>query len=221
MMKVVILAGGRGTRLAEETELKPKPIVEVGERPLLWHIMKHYSCYGLREFCIALGYKGSLIKRYFLDYHSVNSDLTIELDLQEEERGAFARTFCAREFREHGLVPVSCQSSVSYNRSRGTLRGMHYQADPHPESKLVRVTRGRIFDVALDLRRDSLTHRRWFGIRSAQRSETCSTSPLDMPIASRHSRRTRRSSIKCPSRIIRSLRAAFASTIRPSESAGR
>lgn len=78
-MKVVILAGGRGTRLAEETEIKPKPMVEIGGQPILWHIMKHYAHYGFTEFFIALGYKGEAIKRYFLDYYSLNGSMTIEL----------------------------------------------------------------------------------------------------------------------------------------------
>lgn len=78
-MKCVILAGGFGTRLAEETELRPKPMVEIGGQPILWHIMKHYAHYGVREFVIALGYKGEVIKRYFLDYHALNSDLTVDL----------------------------------------------------------------------------------------------------------------------------------------------
>ncbi|NJN99615.1 MAG: NTP transferase domain-containing protein, partial [Anaerolineales bacterium] len=64
-MKVVILAGGFGTRLAEETEIKPKPMVEIGGRPILWHIMKHYAHYGFKEFVIALGYKGETVKRFF------------------------------------------------------------------------------------------------------------------------------------------------------------
>ena len=64
-MKTVILAGGLGTRLAEETEVRPKPMVEIGEHPILWHIMKHYAGYGLREFVVAVGYKGDVIKRFF------------------------------------------------------------------------------------------------------------------------------------------------------------
>ncbi len=76
--KVVILAGGRGTRLAEETDVKPKPMVEIGDRPILWHIMKHYATHGLTEFCLALGYKGHLIKRYFLDEVQLTGDLTVE-----------------------------------------------------------------------------------------------------------------------------------------------
>jgi glucose-1-phosphate cytidylyltransferase len=78
-MKVVILAGGLGTRLAEETELRPKPMVEVGGRPILWHIMKQYAHYGFKEFVIALGYKGEVIKHYFLDYYRLNGSITIDL----------------------------------------------------------------------------------------------------------------------------------------------
>jgi glucose-1-phosphate cytidylyltransferase len=78
-VKTVILAGGLGTRLSEETEIKPKPLVEIGGRPILWHIMKQYSHYGFNEFFIALGYKGETIKRYFLDYYSLSSSMTIEL----------------------------------------------------------------------------------------------------------------------------------------------
>jgi glucose-1-phosphate cytidylyltransferase len=76
---VVILCGGAGTRLAEQTEVRPKPLVEIGGRPILWHIMKHYSRYGFNEFVLALGYKGDQIKRYFLDYHAVGRDMTISL----------------------------------------------------------------------------------------------------------------------------------------------
>jgi glucose-1-phosphate cytidylyltransferase len=78
-MKVAILAGGVGTRLVEETEIKPKPMVEIGGKPILWHIMMHYAHYGFKEFVIALGYKGEYIKRYMVDYCSLNSDLTVNL----------------------------------------------------------------------------------------------------------------------------------------------
>ncbi len=78
-MKVVILAGGTGTRLAEETEIKPKPMVEIGGRPIVWHIMKHYAHYGLNDFYIALGYRGDVIKRFFLDYSSLDGNLSIDL----------------------------------------------------------------------------------------------------------------------------------------------
>lgn len=78
-MKVVIFAGGLGTRLAEETDTRPKPMVEIGGKPMLWHIMKIYSQYGYNEFVICLGYKGFLIKEYFMQYYLHNSDITIEL----------------------------------------------------------------------------------------------------------------------------------------------
>jgi len=77
---VVILCGGMGTRLAEYTEVRPKPLVEVGGKPILWHIMKHYSRYGFNEFILALGYKGEQIKRYFLDFYSLNQDFTVSLN---------------------------------------------------------------------------------------------------------------------------------------------
>jgi glucose-1-phosphate cytidylyltransferase len=78
-MKVAILAGGVGTRLAEETEVKPKPMVEIGGRPILWHIMMHYAHYGFQEFVIALGYKGEYIKKYMVDYCSLSRNLTVNL----------------------------------------------------------------------------------------------------------------------------------------------
>jgi glucose-1-phosphate cytidylyltransferase len=78
-VKVVILAGGMGTRLSEETQIRPKPLVEIGGRPILWHIMKHYAHFGFSEFLVAVGYKGELIKRYFLDYHSLSSNMTVRL----------------------------------------------------------------------------------------------------------------------------------------------
>lgn len=78
-MKVVILAGGFGTRLSEETDIKPKPMVEIGEKPILWHIMKVYSHYGFNDFVICLGYKGYIIKEYFANYFIHESDLTIDI----------------------------------------------------------------------------------------------------------------------------------------------
>ena len=76
-MKVVILAGGHGTRISEESDLKPKPMIEIGGKPILWHIMKHYSHYGINEFVILLGYKGYVIKEYFANYFLHESDITI------------------------------------------------------------------------------------------------------------------------------------------------
>ncbi|MEJ7861521.1 MAG: glucose-1-phosphate cytidylyltransferase [Pyrinomonadaceae bacterium] len=90
-MKVVILAGGLGTRLAEETEIKPKPMVEIGGYPILWHIMKIYASQGFHDFFVALGYKGEIIKRYFLDYYSLSGNMIVNLsngkaDITENEQ---------------------------------------------------------------------------------------------------------------------------------------
>jgi glucose-1-phosphate cytidylyltransferase len=80
-MKVAILAGGLGTRLAEETEVRPKPMVEIGGRPILWHIMRHFEHHGFNQFVIALGYKGDYIRRFFAEYHSNASHLRVDLSL--------------------------------------------------------------------------------------------------------------------------------------------
>jgi glucose-1-phosphate cytidylyltransferase len=77
-MKVVILAGGLGTRLAEETEVKPKPMVEIGGKPILWHILRHYLHFGYKDFLIALGYRGDMIKRYFWDYYQLSGNMTFD-----------------------------------------------------------------------------------------------------------------------------------------------
>jgi glucose-1-phosphate cytidylyltransferase len=78
-MKVVILCGGQGTRLREETEIRPKPMVEIGGRPILWHIMKNFAHHGLTDFVLCLGYKGAVIKDYFLNYESRTNDMTVHL----------------------------------------------------------------------------------------------------------------------------------------------
>jgi dTDP-4-dehydrorhamnose 3,5-epimerase len=87
----------------------------------------------------------------------------IEVERREDERGFLARTFCANEFSGEGLVQAFRQHSASFNRHKGTLRGLHYQADPHAEVKLVRCTAGAVFDVLVDLRRSSPTFGRWHG----------------------------------------------------------
>ena len=78
-MKVVILAGGLGTRLTDDTEIRPKPMIEIGRWPILWHIMKHYAHYGFKEFFIALGHRGEIIKRFFVDYASLGGSLSLDL----------------------------------------------------------------------------------------------------------------------------------------------
>jgi len=78
-MKAIILAGGYGSRLAEETVMRPKPMIEIGGKPMLWHIMNIYAAHGVREFIVALGYKGEVIKEYFLNFYALNNDMSIDL----------------------------------------------------------------------------------------------------------------------------------------------
>lgn len=82
-MKAVILAGGKGTRISEESRLRPKPMVEIGGKPILWHIMRHYASFGIREFIVCCGYKGHMIKEYFVNYYQHNSQLEIRLENQK------------------------------------------------------------------------------------------------------------------------------------------
>jgi glucose-1-phosphate cytidylyltransferase len=106
-MKVVILAGGLGTRLAEETEVKPKPMVEIGERPILWHIMKHYAHYGFNEFIIALGYKGEVIKRFFLEHSTLHGSFSIDMNTGR----VISRQEAPEKWRVH-LVDTGLESST-------------------------------------------------------------------------------------------------------------
>jgi dTDP-4-dehydrorhamnose 3,5-epimerase len=95
---------------------------------------------------------------------SLDGAFVLELEKQEDERGFFARTYCAREFADHDLVCSFVQCNLSFNNTRGTVRGMHYQKPPHSESKLVRCIRGSIYDVIVDLRPQSATFARHFGV---------------------------------------------------------
>lgn len=88
----------------------------------------------------------------------------IDLEERVDERGFFARAWCMREFEENGLLPRMVQANISFNKNKGTLRGMHYQIAPYHEAKLVRCTRGAIFDVIIDLREGSPTFKNWFGV---------------------------------------------------------
>jgi dTDP-4-dehydrorhamnose 3,5-epimerase len=92
----------------------------------------------------------------------------IELDMLKDERGFFARTYCRQKFLEQGLNPPLEQSNISFNLKKGTLRGMHFQLDPHAEAKLVRCVRGSIYDVVIDLRPDSKTFEQWIGVELSQ-----------------------------------------------------
>lgn len=98
-------------------------------------------------------------------YHktSLSGACLIDLELHRDDRGFFARSWCVREFAEHGLNPTLVQCNVSYNRQKGTLRGMHYQEAPFAEAKLVRCVRGALYDVIIDLRPDSPTFKHHFG----------------------------------------------------------
>lgn len=101
---------------------------------------------------------------------SIAGAYVVDLDPVHDERGFFARAFCEQEFEQHGLASRFPQCNVSFNRRRHTLRGLHYAVPPHREAKLVRCTRGAIFDVIVDLRRDSPTCFRWFGIELSERT---------------------------------------------------
>ena len=87
----------------------------------------------------------------------------VDLERQQDERGFFARSFCSGELAANGLASAFSQCSVSFNAAKGTLRGLHFQISPHDEEKLVRCTAGRIFDVIVDIREDSVSYRRWYG----------------------------------------------------------
>lgn len=110
MLNALILAGGLGTRLREETEFKPKPMVEIASRPILWHIMKNLSKQGIKDFCIATGYKGEVIKDYFLNYHARNNDVTV--DLGESHK-----------FIKHGLHDESDWKVTITNTGELTMTG--------------------------------------------------------------------------------------------------
>jgi glucose-1-phosphate cytidylyltransferase len=147
-VKTVILAGGLGTRLSEETEIKPKPMVEIGGRPILWHIMKHFAFYGLCDFSIALGYKGEEIKRFFIDYLDLSGSMTVSLAQGKVERhDAHDENWCVHladtgqdtmtggrlgRLREHltqtfvmtygdGLSDVPINELVAFHKAHGKL----------------------------------------------------------------------------------------------------
>ena len=106
-MKVGILAGGLGTRLAEETEVKPKPMVEIGGKPILWHIMMIYAHYGFKDFTIALGYKGEKIKEYFLKYRDLSSNLTVNLKNGDVDRHEKSVTDWSVQLIDTGLPTMT------------------------------------------------------------------------------------------------------------------
>jgi glucose-1-phosphate cytidylyltransferase len=133
-MKTVILAGGLGTRLAEETDLKPKPMVEIGHEPILWHIMQRYACFGFTEFVVALGYRGDVIKDYFLGLHYKQNDVTIDLGKGRTEIHDGARLSWVVHLVDTGLqtqtfmmtygdgvADVDVEALVRFHKSHGKL----------------------------------------------------------------------------------------------------
>ncbi|MGE0600056.1 MAG: glucose-1-phosphate cytidylyltransferase [Dehalococcoidia bacterium] len=106
-MKVGILAGGKGTRLTEETSVKPKPMVEIGGYPIIWHIMRHYAHYGFKEFAIGLGYKGEVLKKYMVDYAALSSDLTVNL-----RTGAVKTADCYRPDWQVELIDTGLETQT-------------------------------------------------------------------------------------------------------------
>jgi glucose-1-phosphate cytidylyltransferase len=110
-MKVIILCGGMGTRLREETEFKPKPMVEIGGKPILWHIMKHYAHFGYKEFVLALGYKGDIIRDYFLNFYNYNSDFTVDLSNNGHVQ---VHNACIKEDWKVTLVETGDNSMTGY-----------------------------------------------------------------------------------------------------------
>ena len=94
----------------------------------------------------------------------LNGAFIIEIEKIKDKRGFFARAWCQNEFKTHGLTPLVVQTNISYNKKKGTLRGMHYQKTPYEESKFIRCTRGAIIDVIIDLRPDSSTYKKWISV---------------------------------------------------------
>jgi len=103
----------------------------------------------------------------------------VDLEKREDDRGYFSRTWCRNEFEPHGIYRLPVQSNMSYNIKAGTMRGMHYQAPPFQESKLIRCIRGSVYDVIIDLRKDSATFMQWFGIELNEENETALFVPED------------------------------------------
>jgi len=120
---VIILCGGLGTRLREETEYKPKPMVEIGGKPILWHIMKHYDHYGYKEFVLALGYKGDVIRNYFLNFYKYNSDFTVDL---ANNGNIKIHNDCIKEDWKVTLVETGDESMTGY---RTRLAGKYITED--------------------------------------------------------------------------------------------
>ncbi len=119
-MKAIILAGGFGTRLSEETIHRPKPMVEIGGKPILWHIMNIYAAHGIKEFIVALGYKGEFIKEYFLNFYAFNNDITVDLS----NGGAIIHEGKQRDWKIHLVdTGLNTQTGGRIKRLRKWIEG--------------------------------------------------------------------------------------------------
>lgn len=131
-----------------------------------WAICHSHSrdqgCLAVDQFISKLFHR-SFTKLKFIET-KLGGAFILEPERIDDDRGFFARTFCAEEFKAHGLAPIFVQCSISFNVKKGILRGMHYQAHPHQEEKLVRCTAGAIYDVIIDIRRDSPTFKQWISV---------------------------------------------------------
>ena len=125
-MQVMILCGGLGTRLREETEYRPKPMVEIGERPILWHIMKIYAAHGFKEFVLCLGYKGAMIKEYFLNYETFTNDFTVTLGKGRQKGIDFHNAHT-----EDGWKVTLVETGVGSMTGRRVLRALPYIKSEH------------------------------------------------------------------------------------------
>ena len=136
-MKVGILAGGMGSRLAEETVIKPKPMVEIGGKPILWHIMKHYAHFGHKEFAIALGYKGEVIQKYMVDYCSLSGSMTVDL--------------AAGKVQRHGTPDIDWRVDLIETGLHTQTGGRIKRLQPHMGNETFLLTWGDgVADVDLD-----------------------------------------------------------------------
>ena len=109
----------------------------------------------------------------------LKGSFTIDLNKHEDDRGLFARTYCQREFKEQGIMVEMVQANMSTNKVKGTLRGLHYQINPHQEGKLIRCTKGALYDVIIDLRPGSPTYREWFGVELTEHNQRALFVPKD------------------------------------------
>src|SRR3989344_6025331 len=161
-MKTIILCGGKGTRMKEETEFKPKPLVEVGGKPILWHIMKIYAHYGFNEFILTLGYKGEMIKEWFTKNNSDKFDIIFEDTGEYSSTGERVRKV-RPHINEHefmitygdGVADINIEKLVSFHKGQGTI-GTITGANPYSKYGFLKVDNTR--NLVLDFNEKPLIH---------------------------------------------------------------